>query len=61
MQDRLEEEEPEREPVGASRWARIVLHLRRVRFLQRLWSSLGDHLRLNISPELRDRLRRHLR
>ena len=50
--------ETEAGEVGGG-WAVLVRQLLRIRFLQRLWGQLGNHLQHAFSKELRDDLRRH--
>ena len=50
---------PEDPEVDAERWARLIRTLLRIRFLQRLWGQLGNHLKSAYPQQLRDDLRRH--
>ena len=51
--------ETEAGAVSGDAWAILIRHLLRIRFLQRLWGQLGNHLQHAFSKELRDELRRH--
>ena len=51
--------ETEAGEAEASGWTRLVRQLLRIRFLQRLWGQLGNHLKNAFSQQLRDDLRRH--
>jgi hypothetical protein len=51
--------ETEAGEVGGDGWAILIRQLLRIRFLQRLWGQLGNHLQHAFSKELRDDLRRH--
>ena len=50
------------EQSGPSRteaaWARLIVHLRRIRRLQRIWHNLGQHLQITGTKVLRDRVRK---
>ena len=52
--------DPEVSRAAVARWRRLILVLRRVRFWQRLFRHLGQHLQ-GIGPDVRASLRRHLR
>ncbi len=51
--------ETEAGEAGSDAWTLLVRQLLRIRFLQRLWGQLGNHLKNAFSQQLRDDLRRH--
>ena len=51
--------ETEAGEAGGDGWTLLVRQLLRIRFLQRLWGQLGNHLKSAFPQQLRDDLRRH--
>ena len=59
--------EPQKEPAaseqlgpskGEAAWVRLIVHLRRIRRLQRIWHLLGQFLQVTGTKSLRDRIRK---
>ena len=48
---------PVPESAAVARWRALLLHLWRIRRLQRLFGQLGNFLRCEVSACVRDRLR----
>ena len=45
------------ESQAVESWTRVIKKLRRIRFQQRLWAALGQHLQ-TLSPAIRDMVRK---